>query len=91
LFQKQGRIRLEGDEYRKFCREIHTRDGWQCRRCGRRHQLQVHHLVKRSKVRLDTRENCLSLCATCHQLVEDKKVLVYGDNANEQIVFRRKE
>lgn len=30
----------------------------------------MHHKVKRSKVRLDTEENCVTLCVICHELAE---------------------
>lgn len=88
FLDKQTEVRLEGKAYSDFIREVFTRDGWQCRRCGNREQLQNHHLIKRSKKRLDVLWNCLALCAKCHQLVEDSKVIVIGDDANELVKFR---
>lgn len=88
--RKQGRIRLDGKAYKEMCRQVLLRDNWRCRRCGGRAHLQVHHaIVKRSKVRIDTLWNLCTLCSECHQLVEDDKVLVFGEDCNGPLIFRK--
>ena len=69
---KFGTVKLTGIEYIKFQREIFGRDGWTCRNpnCRSHKNLTIHHKRKRSKLRLDIPENCITLCIDCHDLVE---------------------
>jgi len=73
-FPKQGTIRKKGLDYRQFKYRVHELDGWKCRRCFCIVPLTVHHIVKRSKLRLDTVENCVSLCFDCHDEVERNNI-----------------
>ena len=75
-FPKQRSVKLEGEEYRKFKKHIFTRDNWMCRNpaCRSRRNLTLHHKIRRSKVRLDTEENCLTLCVECHDLATQFKL-----------------
>lgn len=82
MFPKQGRIRLKGAEYLKLQEQVFTRDGWRCRRCRAPHNLQMHHLVKRSRLRRDTMENCCTLCNNCHEQVERHRIDIIGGNAD---------
>jgi len=77
-FPKEGRVKLEDEAYREFRDRILERDGWRCRnpKCGSRWWLTVHHKIKRSRLRLDTEENCITLCLRCHELVEAHKLEV---------------
>lgn len=76
--------------------KVLTRDGWRCRRCNCNQNLQVHHIQKRSDLRLDTPENGCTLCNChqhrCHDMVEGKvpgkRVVILGDNANKVLRFR---
>jgi 5-methylcytosine-specific restriction endonuclease McrA len=67
---KAGRIKLEGAAYQAFKKTVHETDRWRCVVCRRIKPLTVHHLRKRSQLRLDTLENCVSLCFNCHEAVE---------------------
>jgi len=71
-FPKQGAVKLEGEEYLRFKNRVFERDGWKCRNpeCKSRRNLTLHHKIKRSKLRLDTMENCITLCVKCHDRVE---------------------
>ena len=77
-FPKQGEVRLKGEEYEEFKRQIFERDNWTCRNlnCRSRRNLTVHHMIKRSKQRLDTFRNCITLCVKCHDLVETGKLSI---------------
>ncbi len=61
-------IRQSGDAYRDLCAKILERDGWKCQYCGRRAQLQIHHLVHRSRSGADN-DDLIALCDSCHRLV----------------------
>ncbi len=63
----ERQIRLNGNAYRELCVKILERDCWKCQHCGRREQLQVHHLVHRSQSGADSEENLIVLCASCHR------------------------
>jgi len=75
-FPKQGEVRLEGEEYEEFKQQIFERDNWTCRNlnCRSRRNLTVHHLIKRSKLRLDIPSNAVTVCAFCHDLIEAGKL-----------------
>ena len=87
-FPKTGRIKLTGTAYSELVEQVYSRDGWRCRRCNSPLNLHPHHILKRSKVRLDTPENLVTLCAACHELVERHKVIIIGEDANGVLQFR---
>ena len=80
--QKRGRIKLPPAEYAALKQKVLERDGWQCRRCGARRQLQVHHIIKRSDIRIDVSWNLVVLCAVCHEKVERHEVDILGSDAD---------
>jgi 5-methylcytosine-specific restriction endonuclease McrA len=65
-FQKQ-RLRLAPEPYTELKKRILERDGWKCQHCGRRDQLQLHHLIRRSRMGPDCEENLIVLCGDCHR------------------------
>lgn len=81
-FPKRGRVRLDGEAYKALCEQVLTRDEWRCRRCSSRAHLQVHHIIKRSELRLDLSWNLVTLCAACHELVERHEVQLLGQDAD---------
>ena len=60
---KLGTVKLTGIDYIKLQREVFERDNWTCQNinCRSRKNLSVHHKVKRSKLRLDTIGNLITL------------------------------
>jgi 5-methylcytosine-specific restriction endonuclease McrA len=46
---------------------ILERDGWKCQHCGRRDQLQIHHMIRRSQSGADCEGNLIILCCACHR------------------------
>lgn len=81
-FPKKGRVRLKKDEYKALVHQILERDDWTCRRCPSRQNLEVHHITKRSAVRIDQSWNLCTLCSECHELVERHKVDIIGSDAD---------
>lgn len=75
-FPKLHREKLEGAEYRRFIESIFRRDGWMCRKCGSRHSLTPHHLVKRSQLGSDTFGNVITLCIGDHEAVERNELKI---------------
>ena len=64
---KRPRLKLDPEAYRQLCQEVLNRDGWRCQSCGRREDLQVHHIQPRSRLGDDAEENLITLCSSCHQ------------------------
>ena len=60
------RMRLEPGPYKQLCQQVLERDGWRCQYCGRREQLEVHHLRSRAQSGDDSELNLITLCARCH-------------------------
>lgn len=48
---------------------IYKREGWQCAVCGSTRQLEIHHIVKRSRGGGNDPANLVCLCHICHSLV----------------------
>jgi hypothetical protein len=61
-FAKTGKVVLTGQDYWRFKNYIHELDGWRCKICNSIAGLTISHMVKRSRVRMDTPENCYSAC-----------------------------
>jgi len=81
---KIGRVKLIGPEYRAFKFEIHELDGWICKVCRKRKPLTIEHMVNRSKIRLDTKENCVSACEECHHLITIGAIIVKWSNIDSR-------
>ena len=64
---KLPRLKLEPEAYCQLCHEVLERDGWRCQSCGQIGDLQVHHILPRSRLGDDTAENLIALCVICHQ------------------------
>ena len=64
---KKPRVRLNRESYRILRRAVLERDGWRCQNCGISMQLQVHHMISRSRRGGDEEENLITLCAQCHR------------------------
>ncbi len=61
------RLRLDPERYRQLTAKVLERDGWRCQYCGRRDQLQIHHLVRRSHSGPDAEDNLMTVCSDCHR------------------------
>ena len=80
-FPKAGQKKLKGAAYREFAQGILELDGQKCKLCGRTSLLTVEHFILRSKLRLDTKENCLCLCIFCNQAAKEKRIKYDWDPA----------
>ena len=67
LRQKRPRLILKQEEYDELKTVVLDRDGWKCQCCGSSENLQVHHLLHRSRLGPDELENLITLCANCHR------------------------
>jgi len=76
MLPKSRIVRLEGEAYAAFLREVFELDNWRCKICCRTVPLQGHHMQKRSQGRLDVVENVISLCYRCHEWVERRRMIV---------------
>ncbi len=79
----RGRLRLDDTTYRELKRRILERDGWRCQQCGRRDQLQVHHIVRRSQTGYDQEQNLITLCSDCHCALHHVR---YGDRCRTEVM-----
>ncbi len=59
------------DRYRPIVLE---RDGYKCRQCGKRGDLEVHHIKPLSRGGSPAPKNCLTLCVDCHIKVHETPV-----------------
>lgn len=54
------------DEIRK---RVLFRDGFKCKTCGSRENLEVHHVIPLSKGGTNTLDNLVTLCRKCHEAI----------------------
>jgi 5-methylcytosine-specific restriction endonuclease McrA len=63
---RNPRIQLDPEAYEELRRQVLQRDGWRCQACASRANLQVHHILMRSRSGDDAAENLITLCSDCH-------------------------
>lgn len=69
--------------WRKVRAAVLERDKHQCRACGQRHGLDVHHVVMRSLGGTDDASNGIALCRDCHSSVHGHVLILRPGNASE--------
>jgi hypothetical protein len=90
-----GRMALETRQYKDLVHRVLCRDKWKCRvsECGRRSNLQAHHLTFRSEGGNDSEKNLLTICPTCHEALHSGLLLILPTvegtalNANAELRF----
>ena len=65
--QRPSRFRLDPENYAVLRRYVLKRDSWRCQDCGSMHNLQVHHMKRRSQLGDDVAHNLITLCVACHE------------------------
>jgi len=65
--RKRSGRRLRPEAYKQLRQQILERDGWRCQHCGRREQLEVHHIRFRAQLGADNEANLITLCTGCHR------------------------
>lgn len=88
-FAKPRSVRLDGLDYWRFKMAVHSADNWRCLICvffgeSGLKPLTVHHLLKRSKLRLDLVTNAISACLQCHEKIERGQLLVSWIDAEKR-------
>jgi 5-methylcytosine-specific restriction endonuclease McrA len=78
------RPRLDREGYRELRMRILERDGWRCQQCGRRDQLQIHHMIRRSQSGADCEENLIVLCSKCHRSLHLTSQADFGFDATNR-------
>jgi len=76
------KIKLQDEDYKILIQEILKRDNYSCRKCKSKEHLQAHHVIKRSKIRLDLDWNLITVCYRCHFLLESHQLLIEQDESN---------
>ena len=66
---RRPRTQLDPEAYQQLCQQVLERDGWRCQACGKRANLQVHHIVLRSQSGDDIEDNLITLCSECHDQI----------------------
>ena len=65
--------------------EVHERDCSQCRICGSKHGLTVHHKVPKARGGGSNLENCVCWCKWCHCAFHNKWGLTTSDDLGNPV------
>ena len=61
----------EGNDIPKDVREaVFERDFHQCRICGRKNSLDIHHISRKNGFEYELKDNMVTLCSSCHRHIE---------------------
>lgn len=84
---------LTKNEFRKLCFQVFERDLFSCQLCGLslRECLVPHHLILRSRLHLDIKENLLTLCSACHTLLHAGNLGISVDELLKKYEYRLKD
>jgi hypothetical protein len=66
---------------------VQERDQYQCRCCGRKEALHLHHLTYRSRGGKWETSNIVTLDAICHALLHARQLWILGKNADRRLTF----
>jgi hypothetical protein len=64
---------LKSPEWEVLSRLTRERDGYKCRICNNKRNLNVHHRVYPEKLGLESLSNLITLCNACHTLFHNNK------------------
>lgn len=73
--------RIEGNKLRA---KVLARDGFMCRLCGNKENLEVHHMLALTFGGKSTMKNLITLCADCHYYAPEN-----GIESNEEYLRNR--
>lgn len=78
-------------EWTKLRFAVMERDGWECRWCGKRRDLTVHHIDARGAGGGDVEENLITLCARCHEWIQRRwrRFVEYLKGEAARLILRR--
>ena len=83
VYRKKKRAFMNQDEWQKLRKAVFERDDFTCQRCDKRNGqgrgLSAHHLMPRSEGGADDIENLITLCNSCHDLVEINELRTKAD------------
>lgn len=85
--EKRQDTRDERREDRALKADIKARDGFRCRCCGRRDELEVHERKTRGAGGKVSRANSLTLDRVCHRLAQQYRILIEGKTCEGPLTF----
>ena len=84
--QRKARYGPKWDEIRK---RVYARDGHACKACGARNvKLNAHHIVLLRVSQNNSERNLVTLCDSCHKLIEEKALGVLKSGGHKKDVVR---
>ena len=84
--QRKARYGPRWDEIRK---KVYKRDGNQCRACGAKNvKLNAHHILLLRVSQTNDERNLVTLCDSCHKIVEEKALRLLKSGGHKRDVIR---
>ena len=86
-------VKLSPYKLHKLAEEVFKRDGFRCQIPGCYHArpsftLDPHHIIPRARLRLDIKENLLTVCIRCHALLHANLLDVSVDDLIDKYNMR---
>lgn len=91
MFPKESAVVLSAGKLRALGKEVFAADKTclLCRWCSAVPRgltgFEVHHVIKRSRLRLDTFDNLMTVCLTHHQGITERRIYVVWSDIHKRI------
>lgn len=84
--QRKARYGPKWDEIRK---KVYARDGHRCKACGSSNtKLNAHHILLLRVSQTNNERNLITLCDSCHKIVEEKAIKLLQSGGHKRDVYR---
>ena len=77
---------FRGDEWAEISMRVLKRDGFKCRKCGKKYYLGVHHIIPWKKNPDNSMKNLITLCSSCHKTMDNDYLRVGETNYVKKLI-----
>lgn len=88
-YVRETRKNRYGPHWNEIRKKVYARDGYKCRACGvTNKKLNAHHILLLRVSKTNDERNLITLCDSCHKIVEEKGLKLLKSGAHRSDVVR---
>jgi 5-methylcytosine-specific restriction endonuclease McrA len=88
-YERESRKARYGPHWNEIRKKVYARDGYKCRACGAKNtKLNAHHILLLRVSKTNDERNLVTLCDSCHKIVEEKGLKLLKSGAHRSDVVR---